>query len=277
MVGALSTVLVSGATNAVGRALAELLVGVDAVLAIARRPRPRWWATGQYQQSDLLQATLPPLVSTWLHAGPLGLATSAIDRMVGLQTLIAVSSVSVVTRAQSLDPIERAAAAEIERAERALVELCAARSVRLVLLRSTLIWGYGLDLSLTPLVQRARRYRVLPWPSQVRGLRQPIHAADLAAAMWALAHGSAPVSNRLVACGSESLRFDLMLERSVATVGASLWRMTLPTRWPGAAGRRFGAFVARGRVDQHYNAAELIAATGITPRGFEPVAADFGY
>jgi hypothetical protein len=60
------------------------------------------------------------------------------------------------------------------------------------ILRPTLIYGAGIDRSITPIVQRALRLRLFPIPL-AGGLRQPVHADDIARAVVA---ASPPVQRR---------------------------------------------------------------------------------
>jgi nucleoside-diphosphate-sugar epimerase len=59
--------------------------------------------------------------------------------------------------------------------------MCALRQLVLTLLRPTLIYGCGLDQNISRLARIIRLCRCMLVAGQARGLRQPVHADDLAA------------------------------------------------------------------------------------------------
>jgi nucleoside-diphosphate-sugar epimerase len=162
--------------------------------------------------------------------------------------------------------------------EAALAEACARRGLRWNVLRPTIVYGAGLDRSLTPIAQRAAHWRVFPLPAG-RGLRQPVHADDIAQASVAALRADAPSGHVLPIGGGERLSAAAMFAR----VRASLPVATLPLPIP-AALLRLGQRVApslRGpliRLEQDLVAdnAELIRLLGIAPRPFRPDGSTWG-
>jgi hypothetical protein len=80
---------------------------------------------------------------------------------------------SAQSKRDSVVPAERALAQRLRDGEAALARACVARGSAWTVLRPTLVYGAGLDKSLTPIARRALRTRVFPLPAG-RGLRQPI-------------------------------------------------------------------------------------------------------
>ena len=130
------------------------------------------------------------------------------------RALVAFSSTSLESKAESTDSAERALAARLGRAEAELSDACARRGIALLLLRPTLIYGCGLDRNLTRLAQAARRLGVLPLPRSSGGLRQPVHADDLAA--LALSAEPVPGVRSFALAGGETLAFRDMAARVLA-------------------------------------------------------------
>lgn len=93
--------------------------------------------------------------------------------------LVATSSMSILTKVSSVDAKERDLVSHLQQGEASLRTECERLGMRWIILRPTLVYGAGIDKSLSPIAQRAMRCRVFPLPSG-RGLRQPIHADDLA-------------------------------------------------------------------------------------------------
>ncbi len=272
------TILVVGASSQIGYFLLQRLrARGEPVLALSRRPRPALdgveWLVG-----DLPAAVpaLPPL-SAVVSFGPLLGLAAWLRRGEGQGTprVVATSSMSAQSKRDSDVPAERAISQQLRDGEAALAEACAARGLAWTVLRPTLIYGAGLDKSLTPLARRAMRTRVFPLPAG-RGLRQPVHADDLAQAV--LAALAQPASSGLIlpAGGGERITAGEMFAR----VRHSLPCATLPIPLPAwglrlarhAVGRLRGP-LTRLETDLIADNGELQRVLGVSPRPFRPDAA----
>ncbi|EDN67011.1 NAD-dependent epimerase/dehydratase [Beggiatoa sp. PS] len=182
-----SKVLVTGATNQIGRFLLPRLQAHGfTITAISRQSLSNTTPNLLWQQADLLNTSLS-LNSFHLlfHIAPLPLLPPLLACLPNdsvLKRVIAFSSTSCFTKAQSPDPKERAIATQLTEAETALITVCQARNIGWTLFRPTLIYGCGMDKNITTIAQFIRRYRFFPLLGQGTGLRQPVHADDLAAA-----------------------------------------------------------------------------------------------
>ncbi|HEY0181025.1 MAG TPA: NAD-dependent epimerase/dehydratase family protein [Dokdonella sp.] len=246
---------VVGAGGAVGRfLLPRLLESGHDVVALSRRARtsstPRLrWVVGD------LNAAMPPLppLDAIFSLGPLDAFARwfATAELAGTPRVVALGSTSVETKRDSVDAAERALAMRLADAERTLAAAADARGSAWTVFRPTLIYGAGVDRSLTPLARAALRWRVFPRPIGARGLRQPVHADDLAAACVA-ALASARSAGRIYALGGgERLTFAAMLER----VRRSLPRRALPVPLPVAAARALAHALRALGVDVAHAAA----------------------
>ena len=187
----MSTFLIFGASGATGKfLLPRLLAGNARVLAVSRVPRqdaasPQLrWLTG-----DLFN-TMPPLpagIDVLVNLGPLDAFATWFEGNPPLQArcVITLSSMSAQSKQASADPAERELAARLQAAEQRLARAASARNIAWTIFRPTLIYGDGRDRSLAPIARFARRWRVMPLPIGADGLRQPVHAADLADAVVA--------------------------------------------------------------------------------------------
>lgn len=274
--------IVAGASGAVGRRLRDRLrVEGTPVLALSRSMHPAHAPGERWQCIDLYRDPAPVLRAPGvvLSAGPLdGLAAcvARADWPAGTR-IAALSSLSVETKHDSADPYERALAARLHAAEAQLIATARARRWHLHLLRASLIYDpeYG-GLALDRLARLAARLRALPLPRDARGLRQPVHADDLAAALLRVVE-RAPASTILRLPGGETLAFDAMLRRWL--LARSLRVRMLPM--PALLGRIVGALLAacggrvavlaaqlaRARVDQCVAASDWVQL-GLTPRPF---------
>lgn len=226
--------LILGASGTVGRYLAARLRESDLpLLALSRRPIQTGDDRIRWIQGDLYNAV--PDLSEWpishvYSVGPLdGLAQwLRYARLPYLKRVLALSSMSLEVKAQSNDPAERQLAARLASAERDVGEWCARREIACTLLRPTLIYGGGLDRSLGLLARVGQRWRVFPSIPGATGLRQPIHADDLAAACIAAMTSAGSLPDIIRLGGGERLSFGAMLART----RGSLSRRTIPIRVP---------------------------------------------
>ncbi len=270
-------VLVFGATSQIGHfLLPRILASGGEVIALSRRHHAdaagvRWLEGGL---PDAVPA-LPPLRAI-ASFGPLDALACWLS---GLETapaprLVATSSMSVLTKRDSQVPAERELIARLAAGEQELARQCRRLGMAWTILRPTLIYGAGLDRSLTPIARRAARWRIFPLP-QGRGLRQPVHADDLAQAVLACLHSDAAAGRILSFGGGERL----VAAQMFARVRASLPLRTLPL----PVGRPLLALMAailpaaRGPVsrldaDLVADNDEAVRLLGVSPRPFRPQA-----
>jgi nucleoside-diphosphate-sugar epimerase len=202
-----------------------------------------------------------------VSCGPLDYAADLLGRFGSLQRVVAFSSSSVLSKAASADRPERAEIASLTAAESALAESCGQRDLPLLLLRPTLIYGCGLDRNVSLLYRFGRRFGFIPFSRRSSGLRQPVHAEDLAAlAVQALLRED-PARLTSPACGGE--RLPLPLPRGLMVGLAAL--ISVLTRSRAVSPE----MVRRQDRDLVFDDAPLRAALAWRPRGFRPSAADF--
>jgi nucleoside-diphosphate-sugar epimerase len=275
--------LVFGATGAIGRFLLPRLIEAGhEVIAVSRMPRTSHDARLRWITGDLPDGiAAPPACDAIFSLGPLDAFSQwlAASRLDGSPRVVAIGSLSERTKRTSRDPAERALAERLATAERTLAAAAHARGSTATILRASLVYGAGLDRSLTPLAAFGQRWRVFPLAPGARGLRQPVHADDLAAACAVLA--AMPSTNGAYDVGgAERLPFSAVLSR----VRASLPFATLPLPIPIALARagvgitrRLPTFRAaspsalvRLGEDLVVDHAAAVADFGWSPRDFRP-------
>lgn len=274
--------VVFGASSQIGHFVVPQLVDQQvAVVALGRTAAPPRALKGV----AWLQARLPDAVPALPEAavifslGPLDLFARWLDAtlLAGAPVIVAVSSMSAVSKAAAPLPAERALAARLRDAEQRLLARCAALGLACTILRPTLIYGVGMDRSLSPWARAALRWHVMPLP-QARGLRQPLHVEDLAAAVLA-AWKLAPQGGRCIEIGGgERLSVNAMFAR----VHASLPGRSVPLVVPHWCLKLLGNFapwaataakIARFDTNLIADNTVLQRSLGIRPRGFAPTMA----
>lgn len=267
-------VLVCGASSQIGWFLLPALVAAQVgVLALSRRPQPGVagvvWLHGALPvpppraEEAASVCSFAPLdaLAAWIDAGAAP----------NLRRVVATSSMSAESKQDSPVAADRETSRRLREGEAGLARACARRGIAWTVLRPTLIYGAGRDRSLTPLARRAARWRVFGLPAG-RGLRQPVHAADIAQAVVRALDGGA-AGHVVPIGGGERLPAAEMFAR----VRASLPLHTLPLPVPAAAVRLSARLLPsmRGPLlrlneDLVANNGELERLLGVHPRAFRP-------
>lgn len=266
-------ILVLGVSSLIGRFLAPRLIAEGRAFVGVSRSGGDWLAADLTTAEG--RAALPP-AATVISLSPIWLLPDAMADLKarGLRRLIAVSSTSVLTKAASADPSERAVAQALERGERAV----RASGLEWTLLRPTMIYAEGLDGNVSRLASLARRLPVLPIAGRGEGRRQPVHAEDLAHATVRALETSATIGRTYELAGGDTLTYREMCERIFEGLGRSprivsvpppLWRLGLRLASPLLPGAT-GEMGARMERDLVFDDGPARADFGWAPRGFRP-------
>ncbi|MGO4702236.1 SDR family oxidoreductase [Dyella sp. 2RAB6] len=273
-------VLVFGASSQIGHFLLPRLRERGAeVLAVSRRPRDGAGVT--WLQGDLPH-DVPAIaeVSAIVSFGPLqGLADWMLGaHFDGAPRVIATSSMSAESKRESAVPAERALSRQLRDAEAALAAICERRGCAWTVFRPTLVYGAGLDKSLTPIARRALRTRVFPLPAG-RGQRQPVHADDIAQAVLAALDTPVAAGKIIPLGGGERLPAGEMFVRVRRSLPVATLPVPLPA-WLLRLGRhavpRLRGPLARLDSDLIADNSDVQQLLGIFPRPFRPDAACWG-
>ena len=138
----------------------------------------------------------PDAPSVWISFGPIWLFAFFLEqlsleypeRLQNLRGVIACSSSSVITKRFAANRFDRELVSRLSTSEDQLVATCRRLRVPCRILRPTLIYGRAgafSDRNLSRLIVLMRRMPLLPLPAHT-GLRQPIHASQLAAVVLML-------------------------------------------------------------------------------------------
>jgi len=272
---ATGSVLVFGASSQIGHCLLPMLSARGArVIAVSRSPRSDQgvhWLRGELPES--LDGDFGEVDSIACFA-PLDALAAWISNthLPALKRVVVTSSMSAESKRESPVAAERALAQRLREGEQALMRACESRGVACTILRPTLIYGVSRDRSLTPLARRAGKTRIFLLPPG-RGLRQPVHAADVAAAVLAALQTSQANGRVIPIGGGERLSAQEMFARVRASLPVRTLALRVP-RFAVQAAMRVLPF-ARGplsRLDADLIAdnRELEALLNVHPRGFAP-------
>lgn len=279
-------VVVTGASSQIGVfLLPRLLDPGRAVLALSRRT-PLEGASSveglRWVRPDSPDIKRPAAL---ISCGPIGLAADRVAAGHVTGRAIVFSTSSVRTKRDSANRAEREKVAAIAAAERRLADACRQRGIALALIRPTLIYGCGLDGNLSLLLQLGERFGLIPVSRRANGLRQPVHADDLARlAVSALDTDFGPFLEG-EAPGGETLTYRAMAEKVAACGSRSIRVVGLPEALLGALVRGASAFgpwqglnpemVRRQAEDMVFDGTTFASRFDWTPRPFAPTPQDF--
>jgi nucleoside-diphosphate-sugar epimerase len=228
--------LVIGGSGVVGSYIVEHLVRRgERVLAVSRSQRESdgaQWVCADLQQHDTLD--FPGFETLYCTADAVLLA-AALPRILNpsIKRVVAFSSTSVLTKHDTEVAEEREMIARLAAAEQTIVAACEQHRVGWTILRPTLIYAEGRDTNITPLSRLIRRFGFMPLVGGAPGLRQPVHAEDLAIGAIAAAMSPAAENHFYALPGAEILSYREMmgrvfdgmrLPRRLVSVPPWLWR-----------------------------------------------------
>ena len=224
-------VLLTGASSQIGIFAIPTLVGAGfRVFAVSRKGKPPGYP--DYKQVQWLnEASAMDLCQDCeylLSAGPLNLAKKFLVAVDRLKTAIVFSSSSVETKQRSNDPVERQQVFDMLGLESDLQSRAENTGKKLLILRPTLIYGCGLDTNISRLASWVRRFGFIPVNGKATGLRQPVHADDLAQVAVAALHFKGVLPHTLSLGGGETLSYSDMAMRIFAAMEKPVRLVRLP-------------------------------------------------
>jgi len=231
-----STVGVLGASSFVGAGVIQRLRKDSRhIVAFSRSPY-----NGK-TESDVTWVQLSPSVATscevppikdWLCVAPIRVLPQyfAMIEGSGARRVVALSSTSIFAKKDSSDQSEQALVRGLDAGEEALRAWAEAQGVEWVILRPTLIYGYGRDKNVAEIIRFVRRWGLFPLLGRADGLRQPVHVEDVATACVSAL--TVPVArNRIYnLSGGETLSYREMVCRIFAALGKTPHLVTIPRR-----------------------------------------------
>jgi nucleoside-diphosphate-sugar epimerase len=274
--------LIVGATGLVGGYLVDQLIRAgERPFALSRSQQDRPgvdWIRGDLENPGMLR--LPPFSILYCTADAVLLA-KALPHLFNpsLRRAVVFSSTSVLTKLDSEVSAERETLRTLADAEQEIVAACERSNVGWTILRPTLIYAEGRDLNISPLARLIRRFGFMPLVGGAPGLRQPVHAEDLAIGAIAAATSPAAANKFYSLPGAETLSYremigrifdGLRLPRRTISVPALLWRAGFAVAKPLFPSANV-AMGIRMMKDMTFDSTPAIRDFGWNPRAFHPM------
>ena len=275
--------VIFGATSLVGRYLTKRLAdnGFDG-LCLSRRAEPTRYETPPcfaWKTVSEGESLRVPASTTFFSLAPISALPALVGRTTGGVRLIALSTSSVLFKAESSNPDERHLAQALRQAETEVQSVCQDRGIAWTLFRPTLVYDPGHDRNVSTIAAFVRRFGVFPiaWPGT--GRRQPIHADDVAQAMTVAAGVPDARGAIFDLPGGETLTYRVMVRRIFESSGRRPVLLYLPlglarvafNAWRAVTGAEYSvASLERMNMDLTLDPAPVRKALGITCRPFRP-------
>lgn len=226
---------VLGASSLVGGCLlAQLAELACSAIAFSREKRMAiYGGTVEWRQlpapgtKDTIMASA---VSHWICVAPIWVLPDyfPLIEASGARRVVALSSTSRFTKVGSGDTAENAIAAKLIDAEARVQAWAERRGIEWVVLRPTLIYSQGRDKNISEAARFIRRFGFFPLLGSAQGLRQPIHAEDVAAACVAALQAPGGANRSYNLSGGETLAYREMVARVFAALGRPARWVTVP-------------------------------------------------
>ena len=220
-----SSIGVLGARGLVGACAIPLLIRDGRqVFAFSRSSEPR---TAQAGATWILLSSPPSgthdtfRIRIWLSLMPIWILPQYFSMIEtsGASRVVALSSTSIFVKGDSSNQGERDIASRLAEGERALRAWAESRGIQWVILRPTLIYGCGLDKNILEIAHFVRRFDFFPLLGRAMGLRQPIHAKDVADACLSALTSPVAANHAYNVSGGEVLPYREMVCRVFVALG----------------------------------------------------------
>jgi nucleoside-diphosphate-sugar epimerase len=233
---------VLGATSIIGEYLLPLLVeeGWD-VVAFSRQARYikqplencpiTWQLLTESKLPDNSDAHQPEKqITFWISLAPIWVLPEYFSMLLhcGAKHVVAISSTSRFTKRVSSDPAEKELAEHLAKNEECLAAWAKKEKITFTILRTTLVYGLGRDKNVSVIAAFIRRFDFFSVFGDARGLRQPVHAQDVASACVAALGASAAINRCYNISGGEIVTYREMVCRIFSALGRKPRFVTFP-------------------------------------------------
>lgn len=273
--------IVIGATGIVGGYIVEQLV----------RSGQRPFALSRQAQSDpridWIQGDLAAIGALSIHDCDTVFCTADVSLLANalvhldhsnLKRVVVFTSTSIVTKMESEIAYERDHLQRMAEGEHRLIALCELRGIGWTILRPTIIYAEGRDGNVSRLARLIRKFGFLPLMGSGAGLRQPVHAEDLATGAIQAANSPFAANKTYALPGGETISYREMVGRIFDALGQRrliisapplIWRIAFAVAKPFFPNAN-SAMGSRMAIDMVFDCEPARRDFGWSPRKFRP-------
>jgi nucleoside-diphosphate-sugar epimerase len=226
------SLVIGGSGKIGGYIVKHLIASGETPFALSRQDRSSPgtnWLVGDLR--NLM--SLPSFETVFCTANAM-LFADALPRIITprLRRVVVFTTTSVMTKMDSEIGTERVLFEQFVEAEETIRSICERNNIGWTILRPTLVYDEGKDRNITRLARTIRKFGIMPVVSGAQGLRQPVHAEDLATAAIIASHSDAASNKTYVLAGTEIITYKEMIGRIFDGVGRRRFIIPLPeTAW----------------------------------------------
>lgn len=219
-------------------------------------------------------------IPVWICIAPIWILPEYFDLLGahGVRRIVVLSSTSRFTKSNSADTKEQELAFRLADAEMKVQQWADLHHVEWIILRPTLIYGFGRDKNISEIARFIRQFSFFPLFGGAIGLRQPVHATDVAGACY-LALRDSKVRNRAYdISGGEILSYREMvlrvfvgLDRQPRLITIPLWVFDIGLfflRWFPRYHKWSSGMAVRMNQDMVFDHGDAVRDFGYAPRAF---------
>ena len=137
----------------------------------------------------------------------------------GVKRIVVLSSTSRFTKVDSPEPDERETTHRLIEGEKKLIDWAQSKNIEWIILRPTLIYGDGRDKNIMVISNFIKRFGFFPLIGPTKGLRQPLHARDVAKACMQALLKADVINKDFNISGGETVNYKEMVKRIFNALG----------------------------------------------------------
>ncbi|PKN39104.1 MAG: epimerase [Deltaproteobacteria bacterium HGW-Deltaproteobacteria-2] len=241
MIGYKERVGVIGATSIVGDYLLSLLVeeGWDVVAFSHRESQIKavednsvvWRLLASFKSTEVgYFDQRKEQINLWISLAPISVLSEYFSMLLtyGAKHIVAVSSTSRFTKSESSDQDEKILAQTLAENEERLKSWAKKEKLTFTILRPTLVYGLGRDKNVSAIASFILRFSFYPVLGAAYGLRQPVHAKDVAACCVTALSSKAAINSSYNVSGGETISYREMVCRIFVALNKKPRFVTFP-------------------------------------------------
>jgi hypothetical protein len=180
-----ANILLAGSTNQIALCLMRRLIASDMNFSASYHLHPMSFYDKRISWLKLDLSNIKAIssnIDTIIYTAPLWFLPNLLRMKNQIKRVICFSTTSIFTKIDSNNAEEKTLIAKIIAAQGAIEEICLAQNISYTILRPTMIYGLGIDANVSFIYKMIKKFGFFPIYQEARGLRQPVHADDLAKA-----------------------------------------------------------------------------------------------
>jgi len=278
--------LITGANSDVGDFFLQRLneKGINSIAVFRSSKRDRncsniSWFSNEYFEK--VPAQDMPLFEQWVNLAPIWTTERFLKffKRSLPKKIVALGSTSIDAKSSSENVHEQKVVSMLKQGEKILMDVANMHKVETVILRPTMIYGGPRNKNVNLIERIIKKIKIFPIVGDANGKRQPVHADDVAAAVYLSLTGTS-VQGIYSIAGAEALSFRELVVRIFESVGQTPRFLKCPQHIlkgvlsivsyiPLFKGLSPG-LVTRLQTDQVFSNNKAIEEFGYAPRDFQP-------